>query len=197
MPFQIFISYARNDDLSPIGKTGGKGFVSLLYDLLNYEFTLLGPHRPVLWRDRSNVELSGQFDPLIDDALNSSSCLMVVLSRNWLDRAYCRRELDLFAQRWSAANDIDVKRRIIVVGKNFVEAANRPKWLQGQQGYLFYTFDDPQDVGKAGKEIEFFTDGAASDDYYLLVRELARDAWRRAQSALSDEAKTPAPSAAR
>ena len=66
---QIFISYARNDDLRPPDDQKKKGFVTALKDFLDYELTKQGEPRPELWWDLPNVEDGDQFDPLIKKAI--------------------------------------------------------------------------------------------------------------------------------
>src|SRR5438128_1636683 len=66
VPVQIFISYARDDDETPPGMSGTKGFVGFLYDQLNYEFRRLGEPKPRLWRDTRNIERAHQFEPILE-----------------------------------------------------------------------------------------------------------------------------------
>ncbi|MGH6919894.1 MAG: toll/interleukin-1 receptor domain-containing protein, partial [Geminicoccaceae bacterium] len=174
---QIFISYARDDDESPPDEPGAKGFVTYLHDQLRYELTQLGQPRPELWRDRQRIGRSDQFEPHLSEALARSSLLLVILSRNWMDRGWCQRELEEFAKRFPNEGERKVRERIIVVGKNDVDITSRPKWIQGQESYnLFWT--DPE----SRQEIDFFVRGKIVDPRYLdRLRELARDVWNKAQ----------------
>lgn len=171
MPFQIFVSYARNDDLPPLGEK--TGFINDLYANLKQEFRRLGPETPELWRDKREIEPSDQFDPILEKAVNDSQLLLVVLSRNWLKRPYCLRELEMFAQRWKKEGDAGIRKRIVVVGKHNVNPDDRPPLLQGQEGFIFYQRDGEE---QAGRE-EDLTDR----DYYDAVRRLASSLWLRAQ----------------
>src|SRR5262245_59710016 len=94
----IFISYARDDDLPPPDKPDRKGFVTFLDDAVRYEFKELGPERPKIWRDTKRIADGDQFTPEIEEALKSASILLVVLSPNWMASPWCRRELDAFAK---------------------------------------------------------------------------------------------------
>jgi len=181
---QIFVSYARNDDLPPLESSDGKGFVSALYGHLNYQFKALGPPMPELWRDTRSIGRSDQFDPIIEAAAGSSDLFLVVLSRNWLSREFCLKELELFRKRWAAEGEAGIKRRIIVVAKQHVEFDDRPPLLRGQEGYWFYRRDADEGIGV---EQEFFSGGKPQGEYYDLVKRLAVDLWRRAQP------ETPAP----
>ncbi|HXW50456.1 MAG TPA: toll/interleukin-1 receptor domain-containing protein [Candidatus Acidoferrales bacterium] len=175
MPFQIFVSYARNDDLPPLDGEG-KGFITTLLKHLEFHFTGFGEPVPVIWRDRRAIARSEQFDPIIEKGINDSQLLLVVLSNNWVHREFCLRELDLFHQRWRAEGDDGVKRRIIVVGKNHIEPSARPALLQGQEGYLFYAPDDEN----PSRFREFFVRGKAREEYHERTQELAEDIWHRA-----------------
>jgi TIR domain len=175
MPFQIFVSYARNDDLPPLDGDG-KGFVTTLLKHLEFHFTCFGEPTPVIWRDKRAIARSEQFDPIIDTGIRDSALLLVVLSNNWVHREFCRRELELFQQRWKSEGDDAVKRRIIVAGKNHIEPAARPPLLQGQEGYLFYAPDEDNPT----RFQEFFVRGKAREEFHERTQELAEDIWRRA-----------------
>lgn len=175
MPFQIFVSYARNDDLPPLDGEG-KGFVTTLLKHLEFHFTSFGEPTPVIWRDRRAIARSEQFDPIIEKGINDSHLLLVVLSNNWIHREFCRRELELFSQRWRSEGEGAVKQRIIVVGKNHIEPSARPPLLQGQEGYLYYAPDEDN----PSRFREFFVRGKAREEFHDRTQELAEDIWRRA-----------------
>lgn len=178
-PPQIFISYARADDESPPEDAGKKGFVSALHDQLNYLFKNLGNPRPSIWRDTNKVEAADLFDEKISKAVAGSSILVVVLSPNWMDSAYCRKELDWFRERWRAEGENGVRHRIVVVCKRHVDPDRRPSLLQGQTGYQFYSRDDPDEEGL---EREYFLRGEERDKrYYDEIEKLAGVLWRRAR----------------
>ena len=176
---QIFISYARDDDGAPPDLPDAKGFVTFLHEQLNFEFKDLGQPRPKIWRDTRRIPNADQFEPLIEQAIAASSLLLVVLSKNWMARPFCRRELDSFAKRWSSGGELDLRQRIIVVGKRHVDPDKRPSLLQGQQGFAFYTLNDPEEVDLAH---EFFARGRVRDDrYYECLSQLAEYLWRTAE----------------
>src|SRR3954451_18987514 len=102
---QIFISYARDDDDPPPDDANAKGFITYLHEQLLYELKQLGQPRPMLWRDVRRIDSGQQFEPGLDEALASSSLLLVVLSQNWMSREWCRRELDTFVQRFPGEDE--------------------------------------------------------------------------------------------
>jgi hypothetical protein len=175
---QIFISYARDDDVVPPDQIGAKGFVTVLYEQLLYEFQNLGQPRPNLWRDTRAVGRGDQFEPLIEKAIAASDLLIVILSRNWIARDWCRRELESFAGRRRGLDEHSLRRHIIVVGKNYVPPDQRPSLLKGQVGYNFFALEGG---ASAGQEIEFFDRGEIRSGYTKIVNELAKYLWQRAK----------------
>jgi len=157
----IFISYARDDDVPPPDRPDKKGFVSFLDESVQYEFRDLGPDRPKIWRDVKRISDGDQFTPEIETALKEASFLVVVLSPNWMASHWCNRELESFV-RYHGPDGIG--ERIIVVGKRYIDPNRRPLPLQGQTGFEFYARNrDPDDI--AG-DTEFFDRGEARDERY-------------------------------
>jgi hypothetical protein len=170
-PFQIFISYARDDDAVPPGVPNATGFVTFLHGQLEYAFKKRGPRRPRVWRDLVGIEKADQFEERIETEVAKSSVLLVVLSHNWMSRQFCRRELECFARRWRAEGELGTRRRVIVVGKRHVDTEHRPSLLQGQEGFAFYALDDPD---KFGSVHEFFgPEGPRDARYWKRIDELA------------------------
>lgn len=170
-PFQIFISYARDDDAVPPRIVNATGFVTFLHEQLEFALQNRGPHRPKIWRDTIGIEKADQFEEIIETEIAKSSILLVVLSHNWMSRPFCRRELESFAQRWREEGEPGTRRRIIVVGKRHVETDQRPPLLQGQEGFTFYALDDRD---KSGSMHEFFgRTGPQDDRYWQCIDKLA------------------------
>ena len=157
----IFISYARDDDLPPPDKPDRKGFVTFLDDAVRYEFKELGPERPKIWRDTKRIADGDQFTPEIEEALKSASFLLVVLSPNWMASHWCRRELDTFAKYHGPGG---LREHIVVVAKRHVDPDKRPSLLQGQNGFRFYVRnEDPEEITG---DFEFFDRGDPQDARY-------------------------------
>ncbi|SDR64120.1 TIR domain-containing protein [Rhizobiales bacterium GAS113] len=184
MAVKIFISYARLDDEAPPGLSQAEAYVTFLRTQLQFQLCSLGEPCPYIWVDRREVEASDQFDDVISQAISESSILVVVLSRNWLGRPYCLKELDWFAQRWGKEGQNRVKKRIIVLNKNLVKSEQRPPLLQGQVGHNFFAV---QGKAELGREEEFFVLGRPKDERYTkCIVELASLLWRRAQAPTAD-----------
>jgi hypothetical protein len=171
----IFVSYARDDDLPPPDKPDRKGFVTFLDESIRYEFRDLGPDRPKIWRDTKRIADGAQFTPEIEEALKQASTLLVVLSPNWMASAWCKRELDTFAKLHGPDG---LHERVIVVSKRYVDPDKRPSLLQGQSGFAFYVRnEDPEEITL---DVEFFDRGEPRDDrYWAKLKALAAYLLRR------------------
>jgi len=191
---QIFISYARDDDEPPPGQPDAEGFVTHLHNQLLYELKQLGQPRPQLWRDTKRIERGDQFEPELAEALAGSSLLLVVLSRNWIARDWCGRELELFTKRFAHEDERSLRERIVIVRKNAVDRSDHPRWLQGQEGFSLYDVDQ-----ESREEHHFFVRGKVvpkwESRYHDELERLARYLWTRAQAraaAKTDGTRLPA-----
>jgi hypothetical protein len=183
----IFISYARDDDLAPPDGPDRKGFVTFLDENVRFEFRDLGPERPTIWRDTKRVADGDQFTPEIEEALKDASILLVVLSPNWMASKWCSRELETFARYHGPEG---LQERIIVVSKRYVDPDKRPPLLQGQNGFAFYVRN--ADVGEIATDLEYFDRGKARDDrYWDKLKDLAAFLLRRKPPPLPPPAYPP------
>jgi hypothetical protein len=156
---QVYISYARDDDIaSPGFKHGRKGFVSALHEQLRYEIQTRGYSELKLFLGREPVVDNLQSN--IEMAISESSFMIVVLSPNWMASEYCRRELYSFLSRWKHESKLNPVNRIVVVGKRHVDPGDRPLPLRGQLGYNFYSISDRDNLNE---EQAFFADGEFVD----------------------------------
>ena len=188
---QIFISYARDDDRPAPDLPESKGFVTFLREMLVYEFSKLGAARPKIWRDTNRIAQGDQFERMIEEAISQSSILLVVLSQVWMARDFCQRELRDFAERWRAEGPEGIRSRIVVVGKRYVDPDKRPSLLQHQQGFEFYSMNDPDDVGF---ELEFYSRGRIRDPRFeTRMEQLAHYLWRKAERLAGDRSEPPQP----
>jgi hypothetical protein len=181
---QVFISYARDDNRPPPDDEKAKGFVTYLYEQLQYEFSQRGQPRPQLWMDKE-IKRGEQFEPKLNQSLATSNLLIVILSRNWMDRPWCRKELEIFAEKWRGVPETEIRGRIIVVALHDIPREKYPALLQGQDGYRFFL---PDQNRKEGMEEGFFARGRiVNPDYKAVVTELARDLWVRAEGDKADQ----------
>ena len=162
-----FISYAHDDNLPTGGRQDEEGFVSFLQRMLEVKLRDLGVQEAKLWRDAKRFSNGDPYDVEIEDALKKAALLVVVMSRNWLKRPYCLKELNEFV-RLRTAEKVAVEERIVVVCKQFVPKEQLPTTLQVQRGFAFFDHDEQNDVES---ERPFFDLGKPCDsDRYFDVR---------------------------
>ena len=185
---QIFISYALDDDAIPPDAPGAKGFVTTLHAHLEYVFQDRGFPRPNVWWGSRNFEDGEEFDPVVKEAIRASSLLLIILSRNWPHRLYCRRELEFFRQRWQADGD-NIRHRIIVARKHCVEESEYPTLFDAttglippQRGFDFFKFDGRKEAGK--ERLYFDPQKRPQEDYVQKASELGRYLWLVARNCM-------------
>jgi len=94
MPFgkHVFISYAHGDNLEVVGQ----GWVSRFHELLEGFLTSnLKRKKAVIWRDKRLAD-NDVFDPVIMEQLPDSAVLVAVVSDNYVESEWCRREAEAF-----------------------------------------------------------------------------------------------------
>ena len=183
----IFMSYAHDDDLILSPDPDEPGFVSFLDQQLRLKLRDLGARQANVWRDRNRIDQGDQFADIIDDGLKRAELFVVVMSPNWMQRPYCRKEFETFLSLRKAAGIANPATRILVVGKGYVDRSARPPELQGQEGFLFYSRDDENDVSAI---TPFFNRGKCNDRFYAELDDLAGGLQKRVTQILSG-APTP------
>jgi TIR domain len=176
----IFLSYAHDDDLPTGDSEDEEGFVTYLHRKLETKLRELGASQAKLWRDHKRFSNGDPYNVEIEDALKKSALLMVVMSKNWMSRPYCRKELNEFIRMRQASGIANVEERMVVVGKRFVPKDDRPAPLNLQVGFDFFQSDDQDDVLP---EKEFFNLGKPLDDarYFQVRDELAKHLQKRVE----------------
>ena len=162
-----FISYAHDDNLPTGGGQDEEGFVSFLQRMLEVKLRDLGAQEAKLWRDAKRFSGGDPYDVEIEDALKKSALLVVVMSRNWLKRPYCLKELEEFIGFRRSNGIAAVEERIVVVAKQYLPKEQRPAPLQVQEGFAFFDRDRQNDVEA---EKAFFDLGKACDSRFFEVR---------------------------
>ena len=178
----IFMSYAHDDDLVLSPDPDEPGFVSFLDQQLRLKLRDLGARQANVWRDRRRISQGDQFADIIDDGLSHAELFVVVMSPNWMQRPYCRKEFETFLSLRKAAGVLNPTARMLVVGKGYVDRSARPPELQGQEGFLFYSRDDENDVSAI---TPFFNRGKCNDRFYAELDDLAGGLQKRVTQILS------------
>ncbi|SDW11514.1 toll/interleukin-1 receptor domain-containing protein [Nitrosomonas communis] len=161
----VFISYARADNEQPPDKKA-EGWVSFFWNQLRFELTDRGAAEAKLWLDRYEIEPHEAFTPKIEQALKQAKLLLPILSRNWIQREWCQRELELFVQQHADDNDC-----YIPVFKHRLEREHLPLLMQNNNARTGYQFFE---IESTGKTREFYWRGLKDETaYYDLVRTIA------------------------
>jgi hypothetical protein len=173
-PEQIFVSYSHADNLVSPDAKSGLGFVSALVSHIDHVLSRQGPPKPRIWWDQRQIDKADVFPPMLTNAIKQSSLLLVVMSRNWMARPWCRTELQLFAERE------DYRNHVVLVRANHVDWDDHPDQLKHIAGYDFFGLDDWRE---AGNERLFFNRGKVQHpEFYSHVDELGSILWRRAKT---------------
>jgi hypothetical protein len=139
----VFISYARDDNDAPPLKDAPKGWVSFFWEQLRWALTDAGMPQAKLWVDRYQIEPTEVFTQKIEDALKQACLIIPILSSNWVQRDWCRKELSRFVE-------LRGREDIVLIKKNEPPDADVPEPLRNREGYKFFT-QDP-----AGKVRDFY-----------------------------------------
>jgi TIR domain-containing protein len=169
----VFISYATNDD--DVFPPEQSGWVTRLHqDLQQRVRNYLGADVR-LWRD-SEIRNNEDFTKKIMNRLVRTATFMSVLSPSFLQREWCRRELDSFASHAESQSGIlvnDEGSRIFKVEKMPVERNALPQTMQGTKTYRFYQPDPAQP--KRTIELRPLLGGEYYRRYFEEMDELAKD----------------------
>jgi hypothetical protein len=178
MANSVFVSYRRLDDAIPPGEEredGVKGFVWYLQAQLKYELSQLGIPGDVLWYDRYKIHAGDDYTVEVGEALRKSDAFLAVVSRNYIEGAFCTAEIQVFSEHLQQMERDATARRIFRADKQFVAKSSLPPQLKDLEPVKFYV-DDP-DRG----EIEYYRRGKVNlrDAYLRALEDLSRSIWRR------------------
>jgi hypothetical protein len=184
---QIYLSYAPDDDGVPPGAPSTSGFVTALAGYLEYAFQFHGYPRPSIWRAEREEEEATDLDSNTREAIDASSLMLILFSRNWVHRLRCRKELEYFINRWRGDGE-SLRQRIFVAHKNYVEKKEYPALFATESiprdtGFDFFKFDGQLEPGN---ERLYFDPQRQSQtsEYAQIASELGRSLWLRARNCL-------------
>lgn len=184
---QVFVSYAREDDLSTVPDQ--KGWVSFLYLALEAELLQRGLLDVALWRDKREVREFEQFGDDIEEGLQKSDILIAVLSPVYIKKEWCKTELNRFAELVDS-DKRSGRERIFKVVKREIPLDEEPEPLRGQVGYKFFAHDPESD-----REVPFYHPGRGAEAHFWdVVLSLSDDLAGRLQELGGEAAaESPAP----
>jgi hypothetical protein len=168
-PGSVFISYAHLDDERPPGRDDVAGWVTYFWGELRFELTQVGVGRAALWLDRYQIEKAEKFTPKIEAALADARVILPILSPNWADRDWCKKEVTRFTEQQVEGRDLE--NDVVPVFKTEIPPTvkhNLPPILLERQGYEFFRREP------TGRLSEFYWRGLRNElDYLELVKEIA------------------------
>jgi hypothetical protein len=163
----VFISYARNDDIKPPFDPKALGWVAFFWRQLRWELSNAGLGEAELWLDRYEIEPAEDFTEKIDAALKKAKMLILILSPNWVQRPWCRKELERFLELKSA--DGDAAQFVVPVKKRDPPETDIPEVLRNREGYKFF------DKEPGGRMRDFYWRGLEDETAYFGVMGRIRD----------------------
>ena len=164
----IFISYALVDDEKLPGVDAGwvSTFVTTLESRLSVAIGRLGRLKP--WWDRSQLRENQPLDKQIQQALERTACLVVVLSPGFMESPWCPKELEAF--RIAIEKQGRADSRIFVVDLGKVTEQQRRKSFSNYKPFDFWKVDE-----RKNRRILGFPAPNAKDhpEFYDAVEDLA------------------------
>lgn len=148
--YDLFISYAHIDDLSPFGEE--KGWIDLLHARLS---VLLGQalgYEPRIWRDGHRLQGNDELGGAIGAGVTRSLLLVPVISPRYVQSDWCNREMDAFHAAQPAApapGSPAFRSRVFKVVKTPLPEHLRerePAHIRNLIGYQFYGEDESSGV---------------------------------------------------
>ncbi|HEX8685679.1 MAG TPA: TIR domain-containing protein, partial [Pyrinomonadaceae bacterium] len=92
--YDLFISYAHIDDMSPFGEE--RGWVSLLHERLSLLLTQALGYRLNIWRDGHKLQGNDELTGAISAGVTRSLLLLPVISPRYVQSEWCNREMETF-----------------------------------------------------------------------------------------------------
>ncbi len=139
----IFISYTHNDN-APIG--AAPGWVDVFHEsLANWLIKRRGLRNLAIWRDERRMDGNTRFNAAIENALKSSALFFALVSRNYLNSEYCKKELNWFRQahdRGPGGLTAGEHSRMFPILLNNIPHADWPEDLGGTAGFDMHDADD-------------------------------------------------------
>lgn len=169
--YDIFISYAHIDDLSPSGEE--EGWIDLLHKRLSVLLAQSLGYELKIWRDGHNLQGNDELDGAIGDGITRSLLLVPVISPRYVQSDWCNREMEAFhagetPATMSAAAPTFRRRVFKVVKTPLPEHLKKlePKHISNLIGYEFYGKDDASGI------LSEFSDGPKDKQYWQMLNRL-------------------------
>ncbi|HEX8119118.1 MAG TPA: toll/interleukin-1 receptor domain-containing protein, partial [Pyrinomonadaceae bacterium] len=149
--YDLFISYAHIDDLSPFGEE--KGWIDLLHERLSVLLAQALGYEPRIWRDGHRLQGNDELTGAIGAGVTRSLLLVPVISPRYVQSEWCNREMETFhaaqAQQGPPPGSPGFRSRVFKVVKTPIPEHLRecePVQIRNLIGYQFYGEDESSGV---------------------------------------------------
>lgn len=169
MPYDVFISYSRKDN---VALQNGKGWVTHFYESLHHYLNAPLNREPSIFFDVAEMRGNDRLTIRIETALEDSRILLPIVSSNFLNSPWCIKELNYFQTHHNLPGD--VRSRIFPIIKTPLtpaQQANLPALLDDNIYGEFYNYV------LAGQKLQVFDPnfgGESQSNFYLRTSDLAR-----------------------
>ncbi|HEX8558969.1 MAG TPA: toll/interleukin-1 receptor domain-containing protein [Pyrinomonadaceae bacterium] len=173
--YDLFISYAHIDDVSPFG--GGRGWIELLRERLAVMLAQQLGYEPKIWRDSHSLRGNDELGGAIGDGVTRALLLLPVISPRYVQSDWCNRELEAFhaAPPPPTGAAPAFRSRVFKVIKTPLPAhlaGREPAHIRSLIGYQFYGEDE-----SSGLLTEFIPD-PSDKRYWKALNRLVADMTR-------------------
>ena len=171
--YDLFISYAHIDDLSPFGEE--KGWIDLLHERLSVLLAQALGYEPRIWRDGHRLQGNDELSGAIGAGVTRSLLLVPIISPRYVQSDWCNREMEAFhaAQREAPAPGSPAFRsRVFKVVKTPLPEHLRecePAPIRNLIGYQFYGEDESSGV------LTEFSPAPTDKQYWRVLGRLVSD----------------------
>jgi hypothetical protein len=149
--YDLFISYAHIDDLSPFGEE--KGWIDLLHERLSVLLAQALGYEPRIWRDGHRLQGNDELSGAIGAGVTRSLLLVPVISPRYVQSDWCNREMEAFhaaqARQGPLPGSPGFRSRVFKVVKTPLPEHLRerdPAHIRNLIGYQFYGEDESSGV---------------------------------------------------
>lgn len=149
--YDLFISYAHIDDLSPFGEE--KGWIDLLHERLSVLLAQALGYEPRIWRDGHRLQGNDELSGAIGAGVTRSLLLVPVISPRYVQSDWCNREMEAFhaaqSHQGPPPGSPAFRSRVFKVVKTPLPEHLResePAQIRNLIGYQFYGEDESSGV---------------------------------------------------
>lgn len=172
--YDIFISYAHIDDMSPFGEE--KGWIDLLHERLSVLLAQALGYEPRIWRDGHRLQGNDELSGAIGAGVTRSLLLLPVISPRYVQSDWCNREMEAFhaaqAGHGPPVGSPGFRSRVFKVVKTPLPAhlsEREPAHIRNLIGYQFYGEDESSGV------LQEFSPAPTDKQYWRTLNRLVSD----------------------